>query len=264
MITNQYFEKLRLQGALDLQTPSTPAPAPQGEVHLFGNTPGFTVLNDLGTTFAALHEVVTRSGKPALDLGASHSPLACEAFFHGFEVVSSDLKATSSNTQFYQNIKNALERMRPLYQGKEVLPGFYVEVMSDKRWGEMKNAALEFRLAHHITCAAQYIVDSRGGRAADRSYSVVLSHNAVPLYSPFDRFLQNELPELLRVAEHQVRLFPFAFLDSIDQEQKVFLHSAPTESQVERIGMVSDSLGFTLAEVKTNPTGASGVVFTRQ
>lgn len=264
MITNQHFEKLRLQGAPELQTPSNSVDAKQGEVHLFGNTPGFIALNDLGTSFAELYEVVSRSGKPALDLGASHSPLACEAFFHGFEVVSSDLQASASNRNFAKNIETALERVRPLYQGREVLPGFYVDVMSDKRWGEMKRAALDFRLAHHITCSAQNILDTRGERAMDRSYSVVLSHNAVPLYSPFERFLQSELPELLRVADSQVRLFPFVYLDSFDQNKKEFQYSAPTESQLGRVVLVSESLGFTLAVSKTKTTGECSVVFTRQ
>jgi hypothetical protein len=203
----QYFQTLQLQG-LDLSDKHTPSPVAHDNSSVnqkfnpafaLGVSSAAEVLRNLQCSFQDLKTLMTITERPALDVGCSYSTFACEAYLRGLPVFATDLRCNQNRSSFLKQVENRLDGL--------------------KLRGELPESQISIPEAVHAfdqqlsECRAEKIIHAGGTRAQDQQYSVVISHNASPLYSSPEIFFEKELPELLRVAKHSVRLFPFESYD---------------------------------------------------
>jgi hypothetical protein len=99
-----------------------------------------------------------------------------------------------------------------------------------------------------VECCASEITLPNGKRADDRYFSTVLSHHAVPKFSNREEFLTQELPELLRVTDDRLHLFPL--ITAGPGDGLIHIPGSAGRRQVEE---VAREAGFSL-EVKVSPT----------
>ena len=145
----------------------------------------------------------------ALDVGASFSTVALQATFHSIPIYSTDLRCDTNRHVFLSNILRGIEPFKERYSASGRLPeGFACYPIEPHEWQACLQHGIKQVSERMVQCAADRILTPSGSRAPDRSFSVVFSHHAVPKYSNTESFLKAELPELLRVTDRELRLFP--------------------------------------------------------
>jgi hypothetical protein len=173
----------------------------------FGTASAAEVLTSFGLTFTSLKKSITQYERPALDVGTSYSTLICEAHFRGIPIFGTDLAYARKSATFFPTVAQNLERLKDSYTKGEAA------MFAPENWDYYASAAI-FAMQQQLSgCSASEITMPDCSRAKDQHFSTVLSHNAVPTYSTAKEFCEKQLPELLRVAAHQVLLHPFSFAD---------------------------------------------------
>jgi hypothetical protein len=189
-----------------LSTPSTNTPKFDPSF-AFGTSSAAEALTSFGLTFTRLKESITQYGRPALDVGTSYSTLICEAHLRGIPIFGTDLAYARDSAKFFQTVAQNLERLKDSYTKG------LAAMFAPENWDHYASAALSAMQQQLTACSAAEIKMPDGSRAKDQLFSTVLSRNAVPTWSTVKDFTERELPELLRVAAHQVLLHPLAFVD---------------------------------------------------
>jgi hypothetical protein len=206
-----------------------------------GNHCALEVLPPLGLTFDSIKASCQRFGLPALDVGASVSTVAAEGALRNVEIHSTELPPIRNRDRFIDSIRARLLAFGPAYaEGTELPLGFTSERFPPEVWESCIDEAIARVNGTLIECAASQILGPDYRRAPDRSYAVVFSHHGVPKYCATEIFLQDELPELLRVAADRVHLFPFRSAGPGDE----LLHIQGSENY-QRIKEIARAAGFT-------------------
>ena len=149
--------------------------------------------------------------KPVADFGASYSPFSVEAYLNDVDIIPVDIAAGLTASQFVDmqafNFTN---------------PQLYEKYVRDPKIRELVPEVTE-----ELPSVTQFsnaikkissVVNSRSIAAnisrlpmVENSFSIGLVYNVVPKHSlDLDSFLNQQLPELLRVVEHKVYVYPLA------------------------------------------------------
>lgn len=180
-------------------------------------------LPQLGLSLESLREFVP-PGKVAADIGSCWSPYPVEARLFGISVVPIDLRYGGPHDKWETFVR---ERMLQRYPAEAcpVIEEAIVEV----------NATRLCRSASDLS------------GVADGAFSLVTAHQVVPKHSASVRvFLEQELPELLRVTERSLRLYPFGLYQE-DARQTLFeAHALSRDaSLLEEVRAIAARAGFT-------------------
>jgi hypothetical protein len=174
-----------------------------------GYTAAESILSNMGISFTELKNDHDRFGKPVLDVGASASTLAFEGAYRDIRVFMTDPTYDLANPIFFKVLRWNIEKLKDSYTTPQSFgPDFEVKPLKPENWDSYVDLAIQQLSANRFKCLASEIRNQQGARMPDRSFSTTLAHTSVPEYSPKEVFLQQQLPELLRVTEHRVVLFP--------------------------------------------------------
>lgn len=248
-----HLPKAETAGSSSTARPSSPEPSAAERLvrpaRFMGNGSAFEVLPALGLNFATLEQRYLERRKPALDVGASFSTVALQATFHSIPVHSTDLRCDTNRHIFLSNILRGIEPFKERYSASGRLPeGFVCYPIEPHEWQACLQHGIKQVSERMVQCAADRILTPSGSRAPDRSFSVVFSHHAVPKYSNTESFLKAELPELLRVTDRELRLFPLISAGPGDE----LLHVRLSENR-QRLERVASECGFDL-EISVSPS----------
>lgn len=218
-----------------------------------GKGSAFEVLPALALDFDTLGQRYLESRKPALDVGASFSTVALQATFHSIPIHSTDLRCDNNRHIFLANIRRGMEPFKEIYTDLNRLPaGFRCYPVAPREWEDCLNFGIKQVNERMVQCGAERILMPSGAPAPDRCFSVVFSHHAVPKYSTTELFLRAELPEMLRVTDRELRLFPLLSAGPGDE----MLH-LPLSVNRQCLEHVANSCGFDL-EISISPMMQGG------
>ena len=228
---------------------STPAKKHGPGSDYFGDNYGLVVLSALSLSFDQLAEHFARTNKPILDVGASVSTLAIEGTFRDIPIYGTDLKLNDMRAGVLSGIERRVSKLKEAYLEANTFPvGFDCFPISETAWKERVAHGIKLVDSRMSQCTASEILLPNGTRADDRHFSITLSHHAVPKYSDMKTFFAKELPELLRVTNDRLYLFPLASFFSKD----TVIH-APGSDGRKRLESIARDNGFSL-EVQRSPT----------
>jgi hypothetical protein len=221
----------------------------------------------LGISWYDLKRLAEELGKPIVDLGASRSSLATEGVLRGVNIIPVDRAYTDKLKEAYAKV---------VHDGIGTNQGFmrtYVHRRFDnpdpRRQGLTPQ---EISVACKAAGAKAVMAEIKQLPFEDRGVAMAIAHDSVPKHSKdFDTFLTDELPEILRVADKIVRLYPMAVfkehkvrIDSYGRqfkprdepgkawvEEKMVLEEAQAlykdADAIQRITETAERLGFTFA-----------------
>jgi len=216
----------------------------------FGSNCGQVVLSALDLNFNKLEEIFVRTNKPILDVGASASTLAIEGVFRHIPIFGTDGEFNKIRPGLLRNMEIAIAELAEPYIGVRDFPsGFKCDHIPITDWEECVRHGIRLVDSRMSECTASEILLPTGKRARDREFSYTLSHHAVPKYSESaETFLSKELPELLRVTNDRLHLFPLAF--HFLPNQHIHVPGSEGRKNLERVAKEN---GFSL-EVLPSPT----------
>lgn len=177
-----------------------------------GYDSGFEVLPHLSLDWKKLKEVAESSGKPIADLGASYSSLAAEGVLRGIEIIPVDSAYDKKTREYYPiAVYEHLANTKRYHRAYEEA-GYGYGAWQEERWcskarisGEDLGRAIKVAQGKLVTATADKLPFK------DRALSMAIAHDSVPKYSPnLDTFLQKQLPEILRVTDKIVLIYPMA------------------------------------------------------
>lgn len=189
------------------------------------------VLANLGIDFGFLSEVVRGTGLPIGDLGSCFSTFPVEAALRGIPVIAID----------------------PRYglPDKERADGAYRTNVSTRMAGLPLSPLERFSLDEKIDLVMSRRVTAEAAALPfpSRSISILLSHQSLPNYSRSpEYFLRHELPEILRVTDQAVYLFPLAHQVGADGDRKNAITSlSQSVSFIKELSDSAERAGFELS-----------------
>lgn len=189
------------------------------------------VLSNLGIDFEFLAEVAQGTGLPIADLGSCFSTFPVEAALRGIPVIAID----------------------PRYglPDKERADGAYRTNVSARMAGLPLSPLERFSLDEKIELVMSQRVTAEAAALTfpNRGISILLSHQSLPKYSRSpEYFLQQELPEILRVTDQAVYLFPLAHQVGADGDRKDALTSLSQNGPfIKALSASAESAGFDLS-----------------
>lgn len=219
----------------------------------FGDTVAEVALPALDLNFKQLEQLHIRTYKPILDVGASYSTVAIEGTFRHVPIHGTDLKYNTTRFGLLKGMESRVSKLARYYREAAARSaGFECYSIPETAWEDCVQQGLKLVDSRMVECRASKILLPDGKEAPNRSFSTVLSHHAVPKYSLREEFLTKELPELLRVTDDRLHLFPLLTAGPGD----CLIHIPGSEGRRE-LERVAREAGFSL-EVKVSPTCLGG------
>lgn len=256
MIPSMHLERLRELGhmtaAEKTTLPDRRLAEPSGSERLAnpkafsGNHCALEALPPLGLNFDLIRSSCLKSGRPALDVGASVSTVAAEGALRGITIYSTELPPIKNPDRFLDSIRSRLTRLGACYEDSSIFPsGFECESIPQQIWHACVEDAVSRVSKTLRECSAASILGPNYTRASDQAYSVVFSHHGVPKYCATESFLEQELPELLRVTADRLHLFPFRSAGPTNE----LLHE-PRSQEYQRITQIAQDAGFSFEAIR--------------
>lgn len=219
-----------------------------------GHTTAVDVLSNLGITFKELEIDSQRFNKPILDVGASASTFAFEAAYRDMRVFMTDPQYNLENPNFFKSLRWSIDKLKDSYTTPHSFgPGFEVQALKPQLWDRYVDLIIKNISADRSKCSASEIRNQQGVRMPDRYFSTTLAHTSIPKYSPKEVFLQKELPELFRVTDHRVVLFPL--VTAGPGQELIHLQGSKEREALDRVVRAH---GFAM-ELRQSPTYTSKV-----
>ena len=162
-----------------------------------------------------IQPVQARILKPIGDLGASTSTFAAECALRGIPCVPIDLQVSFEMSDYRSIVREGMNKLRDHYCGIREWPvGFeHTEIIARHQWDIRCNEAISQAQGCYLRADIAHIP------LPDRCFSVTIVNDAVPKHSAtFEAFLQEQLPEILRVTEQRAVIFPLAIFKSSIKE----------------------------------------------
>lgn len=170
-----------------------------------GSLSSLQILPHVLLSWADLAQSQTRTGKPIGDICAGWSPFAVEAAWRDLVVIPCDARYRPSRPDIEGEVRTALLELK----ADTRLPADFFPngVNPDKSWGPIQRASVEVQ-NRKLGCFCDRLQDQSGRTLADRFFSTVVCHNGVPKFSSPQRFIKAQLPELLRVTDDALHIYP--------------------------------------------------------
>lgn len=196
-------------------------------VHAMGVSSAEQVLSALDTNFDQLRSRMEKRGKPVLDVGANLSTLSAEGILNGVHMMATDLHFEDNAKRILPQIEGRLHSKRNIFTNGEysisidedVNSGNRMEITSDN-WDSTVAVVMQLVQQNFSECTAHEITLPRVNntdqkiRASDRHFSTVVAHHSVPQYCIEDDFTALVLPELLRVTDDTLLIYPLQYGDT--------------------------------------------------
>ena len=196
-------------------------------VHAMGTSSAKQVLSAVGTNFDQLRSRMEKRGKPVLDVGASLSTLSAEGIPNGVHIIATDLYFEKNAERILPQIESRLHSKRNIFTNGEYSISIDEDVNSDTRmeitsgnWDSTVAVIMHLVQQNFSECAAHEITLPRDSntsekiQASDRHFSTVIAHHSVPQYCIEDDFTALVLPELLRVTDDTLLIYPLQYGDT--------------------------------------------------
>jgi hypothetical protein len=193
-------------------------------VHRMGVSGSERVLSAIGTDFDQIRTRMLRTGKPVLDVGANCSTLGAEGFLNGIHMMATDLNFESRGDNILREIEKRIRIQQDIFTrgdhsisvDEKITSANTVEITPEswdytvihimnlvrKNFAECK--------AHEITLPREDLTGPKM-RASERNFSTVIAHHSVPQYCTHENFIQLLLPELLRVTDQTLLIYPLQY-----------------------------------------------------
>lgn len=179
-----------------------------------GDDDSFKILPHLNLDWKRVGDMYAKTGKPIVDLGASFSTLPTEGALRSIEIVPLDTMHERDKPTYSSKVFEQFNdwKLRAAYNGglgQPTLPfgvqfRMGIEKPFDAYWEEVKKA---IKVAESRYIAADIGKIPR----EDRSFSISIAHESVPKHSTsLEKFLDVELPEILRVTDTAAYMYPLA------------------------------------------------------
>jgi hypothetical protein len=195
-------------------------------VHAMGVSSAEQVLSALDTNFDQLRSRMEKRGKPVLDVGANLSTLSAEGILNGVHIMATDLHFEKNAKRILPQIESRLRSKRNIFTNGEYSISIDEDVNSDNRmeitpdnWDTTVAVIMDLVQQNFSECAAHEITlprdnnTSEKSRASDRHFSTVIAHHSVPQYCVKEDFTTCVLPELLRVTDDTLLIYPLQYGD---------------------------------------------------
>lgn len=207
-----------------------------------GQDSGILVLPHFSLSWQELSRLAGMSGKPLADLGASCSSLSAEAELQGLQMIPIDIM---------ERIRGGEERYRRVVQSTFDTFGTALGIPSGKV--EFIREAIEISLARY--CHA----DIAQLPFPDRYFSVCLAHDSVPKHSAtVERFLSSQLPEMMRVTDSHLYVYPFALYETSNEGELEPVHELFLDSTaLEKVQQIAWQQGFSFELIDSGPSLSS-------
>jgi hypothetical protein len=207
-----------------------------------GNSTAAQILPNFGVTFRELEADVQGRSGPLADIGASYSTLSFELAVRGVTCFPFDPTYDLSNPHMRRGLLQACKRLAPLYtESGKFTPGNEVAPMRSDCWSSYVEVVMKQLFRDMSKCFASALTFQDGAKVPNRFFSTVMSHQSLPKYLSTDKFLAEVLPELLRVADKRVILFPL--VTGGPGNELVYLPGTPER---ERLDTILTARGFSL------------------
>lgn len=155
----------------------------------FGHDNSFEIFPHLNLDWEKLNKIYTRTRKPIGDLGSSFSTLPAEGELRGINILPIDIMHKLNESRYQFLIEKSFQN--------RVLSEHYNK-------GELKTVIQKVMDKYIIADLAKIPL-------ADRSLSIAIAHDSLPKHSiSFQTFLDKQLPEILRVTDQIVYMYPMS------------------------------------------------------
>lgn len=202
----------------------------------------------LNLSWWQIKQLYAKTGKPIGDLGASFSTLPVEGELQGVKVYPVDIMHMQGRDR-YEGILEARminARMGDAYAGKVVgldANGSPFKItnspLTGRDYGVKVYDAIEKAKANYIVADLEKIP------VTDNFFSVTVLHDSLPKHSQdWDTFIQEQLPEILRVTDSAAHIYPMGIYKTEDRE---LIESDPLFDNfavLEKITAIASSQGF--------------------
>lgn len=199
-----------------------------------GYTNGLEIVYNFGVSFQELVADVNTIGRPLADVGASCSTLSFELALRGAKCFSFDPNYKLNNPIFQRVFTDTCAKLAPVYTQRGQLPsGNEVTAIRPECWPSYVDVVVKELFKDMSRCFGSELAFQDGVAIPNRFFSTVMSHQSLPKYLSTDAFLEKVLPELLRVADKRVILFPL--VTAGPGNELVYLPGTPERARLDQV-----------------------------
>lgn len=171
---------------------------------VFGHDNSTRVFPHFGITWNILQDVAFSTGKPVADCGSAYSTVAVEAHLRGIDVVPIDVMWPDYREDFCGVVQ---EQMYKTEMVREFTGDLHFGIKPE--YDLSKTYFVDLEQAIKAVKVKYLHADLAKIPRSDRFFSVCLVHDTVPKHSAdVEEFLGEQLPELLRVTDQAVYIYP--------------------------------------------------------
>lgn len=175
----------------------------------------------LNLNWKQIKKIYSESNKPVGDLGASFSTLPVEGELRGIDILPIDIMHGYHRWRYqgemekefeYLPIRNIYDQNRRQYlkMPKEMQEAMGIENPPQDYWKAVDEAIKKVMDKYIVADLAHIPLE-------DKSLSISIVHDVLPKHSPdFKTFLEKQLPEILRVTDQAVYIYPMVIYEVIE------------------------------------------------
>lgn len=192
----------------------------------FGHDTSFEIFPHLNLDWQQLSEIYKKSKKPIGDLGSSFSTIPVEGELRNINIIPIDIMHEANKSRYAAIVEknfqytplNDIYKKRGYYEGKQFSNEIQKTMGTDKpseNYLDDVRAAIKNVMDKYIVADLAYIP------LKDRALCVSIVSDSIPKHSPdFQKFLEKQLPEVLRITDQFAYIYPMSIYKAIPWKGK--------------------------------------------